>query len=80
MNSRKQKKKESKESTIIDSSTTWLKHTCLRKDFIGIVNSSEKDTVSMTLYDKTVKEVDIIINKEMLEIGVATGSFPYKSE
>ena len=63
-----------------DTATTWLKRICLKKDFVGFVNSGEGDTVSMTLYDKTVKEVDIIINKEMVEIGVATGSFPYKSD
>ena len=59
-----------------DSATTWMKHICLKKDFVGFVNSGEGDTVSMTLYDTTVKELDIIINKEMVEIGVATGNFP----
>ena len=55
-----------------DSATTWLKHICLKKDFVGFVNSGEGDTVSMTLYDTTVKELDIIINKEMVEIGIAS--------
>ena len=55
-----------------DSATTWMKHICLKKDFVGFVNSGEGDTVSMTLYDTTVKELDIIINKEMVEIGIAT--------
>ena len=59
-----------------DSATTWMKHICLKKDFVGFVNSGEGGTVSMTLYDTTVKELDIIINKEMVEIGVATGNFP----
>ena len=55
-----------------DSATTWMKHICLKKDFVGFVNSGEGDTVSMTLYDTTVKELDIIINKEMVEIGIAS--------
>ena len=55
-----------------DSATAWLKHICLKKDFVGFVNSGEGDTVSMTLYDTTVKELDIIINKEMVEIGIAS--------
>ena len=55
-----------------DSATTWLKHICLKKDFVGFVNSGDGDTVSMTLYDTTVKELDIIINKEMVEIGIAS--------
>ena len=57
-----------------DSATTWLNHVCLKKDFVGFVNSGgdgDRDTVSMTLYDTTVKELDIIINKEMVEIGIA---------
>ena len=55
-----------------DTATTWLKHICLKKDFVGFVNSGEGDTVSMTLYDTTVKELDIIINKEMVELGIAS--------
>ena len=55
-----------------DSATTWLKHICLKKDFVGFVNSGEGDIVSMTLYDTTVKELDIIINKEIVEIGIAS--------
>jgi len=54
-----------------DSATTWLNHVCLKKDFVGFVNSGDRDTVSMTLYDTTVKELDIIINKEMVEIEIA---------
>ena len=55
-----------------NSATTWMKHICLKKDFVGFVNSGEGDTVSMTLYDTTVKELDIIIKKEMVEIGIAS--------
>ena len=55
-----------------DSATTWMKHICLKKDFVGFVNSGEGDIVSMTLYDTTVKELDIIINKEIVEIGIAS--------
>ena len=55
-----------------DSATTWLKHICFKKDFVGFVNSGDGDTVSMTLYDTTVKELDIIINKEMVDIGIAS--------
>ena len=54
-----------------DSATTWLNHVCLEKDFVGFVKSGDRDTVSMTLYDTTVKELDIIINKVMVEIGIA---------
>ena len=54
-----------------DSATTWLNHVCLKKDFVGFVSSGDRDTVSMTLYDTTVKELDIIINKVMVEIGIA---------
>ena len=54
-----------------DTATTWLKHICLKKDFVGFVNSVEGDTVCMTLYDTTVKELDIIINREMVELGIA---------
>ena len=57
--------------SFCDSATTWLNHVCLKKDFVGFVNSEDRDTVSMTLYDTTVKELDIIINKVMVEIGIA---------
>ena len=63
-----------------DTATTWLKHICLRKDFVGFVNSAEGDTISMTLHDRTVKDLDIVINKEMVDIGIAIASFPYHEE
>ena len=59
-------------NSFTKSASTWLNHVCLNKDFVGFVNSGEGDTVSMTLYDTTVKELDIIINKEMVEIGIAS--------
>ena len=63
-----------------DTATTWLKHICLKKDFVGFVNSKDRDIVCMTLHDRTVKDLDIIINKEMVEIGIAMASFPYREE
>ena len=58
--------------SFTESASTWLKHVCLKKDFVGFVNSGDCGTVSMTLYDTTVKELDIIINKEMVELGIAS--------
>ena len=57
--------------SFTDCASTWLKHVCLKKDFVGFVNSVEGDTVCITLYDTTVKELDIIINREMVELGIA---------
>lgn len=58
--------------SFTESAPTWLKHVCLKKDFVGFVNSGDGGIVCMTLYDTTVKELDIIINKEMVELGIAS--------
>ena len=57
-------------NSFTESASTWLKHVCLKKDFVGFVNSGDGDLVFMTLYDTTVEELDIIINQEMSKLGI----------
>ena len=57
-------------NSFTESASTWLKHVCLKKDFVGFVNSEEGDIVFMILYDTTVKDFDVIINQEMIKLGI----------
>ena len=57
-------------TSFTESASTWLKHVCLKKDFVGFVNSGEGDIVFMILYDTTVKDFDVIINQEMIKLGI----------
>ena len=57
-------------NSFTESASTWLKHVCLKKDFVGFVNSEEGDIVFMILYDTAVKDFDVIINQEMIKLGI----------
>ena len=57
-------------NSFTKSASTWLNHVCLNKDFVGFVNSGDGDLVCMTLYDTTVKELDVEINQEMVKLGI----------
>ena len=56
-----------------EAGMVWLKHLCLGKDFVGFVNSKDGNVISVTLYDTTIKDLDIVINDEMIESGFAIG-------
>ena len=55
-----------------EAGIVWLKHLCLGKNFVGLVNSKEGNAISVTLYDTTITDLDIVINDEMIESGLAT--------
>ena len=55
-----------------EAGIVWLKHLCLGKDFVGYVNSLDVNVISVTLYDTTIQDLDIVINEEMVESGFAT--------
>ena len=53
-----------------EAGLVWLKHLCLGKDFVGFIDSKNGNIISVTLYDTTVKDLDIVINDVMIESGL----------
>ena len=49
-----------------------LRHVCLDQCLVGFVEARRGNEVDITLFDTTMKDVDIIINDEMIKLGFAT--------
>ena len=57
--------------TFEDAATVWLRHVCLGSYLVGLVDARVGDGIRVTLYDTSVKEVDIVINNELTKLGLA---------
>jgi len=55
-----------------ESATVWLKHKYLGKSLVGLVDSIENEKLSVTLYDTTISELDIVINDELMQLGLTS--------
>ena len=49
----------------------WFKHVALNKSLVGLVEGRVEEELVFTMYDTSVEDVDIVINKEMLSMGLA---------
>lgn len=55
-----------------EDAAVWLRHVCLDQCLVGFVEARRGNEVDITLFDTTMKDVDIIINDEMIKLGFAT--------
>ena len=49
-----------------------MRHVSLDQCLVGFVEARRGNEVDITLFDTTMKDVDIIINDEMIKLGFAT--------
>ena len=55
-----------------EAAAVWLRHVCLDQCFVGYVEARRSNEVDITLFDTTLKDLDIVINDEMIKLGFAT--------
>jgi len=55
-----------------EQAVEWLKHVALNRSLVGLVEGKVGKVLEFTLYDTSVEDVDFVINKEMLSIGLAS--------
>ena len=55
-----------------EAAAVWLRHVCLDQCFVGYVEARRGNEVDITLFDTTMKDLDIVINDEMIKLGFAT--------
>jgi len=53
-----------------ETASVWLKHKYLGKSLVGLVDSVSDEKLSVTLYDTTISELDIVINDELMQLGL----------
>ena len=54
-----------------EESVEWFKHVALNKSLVGMVEETDAEEVTFTMYDTSLEDIDIIINSEMLTMGLA---------
>ena len=57
-----------------EEAVEWFKHAVLGNSLVGLVEHRTSEVVVFTVYDTSVNEVDIVINKEMVDLGLARKS------
>ena len=55
-----------------EDAAVWLRHVCLDQCLVGFVEARRGNEVDITLFDTTMKDLDIVINDEMIKLGFAT--------
>jgi len=50
----------------------WFKHVALNRSLVGLVEGRVGEELVFTLYDTSVENVDVVINKEILSMGLAS--------
>ena len=53
-----------------EEATVWLREVCRGKSLVGHVIARQGERLSIVLYDTTVEDLDININKEMIDLGL----------
>ena len=51
--------------------TVWLKHVCLGKSLVGLINTKQEDRLGLVLYDTSREDIDININEKLSDLGFA---------
>ena len=54
-----------------EESVEWYSHVALNKSLVGLVEEKDPEEVTFTMYDTSLEDIDIIINSEMLTMGLA---------
>ena len=54
-----------------EEAVEWFKYAVLGNSLVGLVEDRTSEDVVFTVYDTSVNEVDIVINKEMVDLGLA---------
>ena len=49
-----------------------MRHVSLDQCLVGFVEARRGNEVDITLFDTTMKDLDIVINDEMIKLGFAT--------
>ena len=52
--------------------TVWLKHVCLGKSLVGLINTKQEDRLGLVMYDTSKEDLDININEELIALGLAS--------
>ena len=51
--------------------TVWLRHVCLGKSLVGYIKTKQADRLELVLYDTSREDIDININQELSDLGLA---------
>ena len=54
-----------------EESVEYFKHVALNKSLVGLMELKDPEEVTFTMYDTSSEDIDIIINSEMLRMGLA---------
>merc|ERR1719233_1183840 len=54
-----------------EAAVEWFKHVALNQSLVGLVEEKVGEELVFTLYDTSVEDVDVVINKEILSVGLA---------
>ena len=52
--------------------TVWLKHVCLGKSLVGLINTKQEDRLGLVMYDTSKEDLDINVNEELIALGLAS--------
>ena len=55
-----------------EGAAVWLRKFCKDKELTGHVSTRQGDKLTIDLYDNTVEDLDININKELIALGLAS--------
>ena len=59
----------------LEEAVEWFKHAVLGNSLVGLVEDRTSKDVVFIVYDTSVNDVDIVINKEMVGLGLARKSW-----
>jgi len=54
-----------------EAAVEWFKHVALNQSLVGLVEEKAGEELVFTIYDTSVEGVDVLINKDILSIGLA---------
>ena len=54
-----------------EAAVEWFKHVALNRSLVGLVEEKVGEELVFTIYDTSVEGVDVLINKDILSIGLA---------
>ena len=52
--------------------SVWLRHVCRGKSLVGYIKTKQEDRLGLVLYDTSRENIDININGELCDLGLAS--------